>query len=133
MLVGHDNRLGLSDSPHSLSNRGDVTIPSWGDSNYFVKTQKLWNGAGLQGMGGCKSSGCTGKCCGGGMNGLFDSGMDISGWGITEWLILLGGAYLGYVVLFKGLTAPGMTISSIGGPKRKRRRRKATTLATDDV
>lgn len=40
MLSASSNRLGISYSPHSVSNKGTVTTPSWGDTNPFVIAQK---------------------------------------------------------------------------------------------
>jgi len=140
MLVGHDNRLGLSTSPHSLSNVNSLTVPGWGDNNYFIKNQKAWNGAGFQGIPGmgsgvgkCASSGCTGKCCGGGMNGLSFDGTgflgtglfsgDISSWGFGEIIFGLIGAYAIYSMFFQ---AKQTKYRMEMGAGRRRKRRAAS-------
>lgn len=138
MLVGHDNRLGISNSPHSLSNRGALTVPGWGDTNPFILSQKAWNGAGFQGFGGCKSSGCTGKCCGGGMNGLTFDGTgflgtglfssDISEWGIGEIIFGIVGVYAIYSMFFQAKqTKYRMEIGA--GRRRKTRAARLRTKA----
>ena len=47
MLTPANNSLVVSNSPHSLGLQNDVTVPSWGDSNYFVNAQKAFNSQGI--------------------------------------------------------------------------------------
>lgn len=133
MLIAHDNRLGLSTSPHSLSNVNSLTVPGWGDNNYFIKNQKMWNGAGFQGIG-CTKSGCGGKCCGGGMSGLTFDGTgflgtglfssDISEWGIGEIIFGLIGAYAIYAMFYQAKQTKYRAEISAG----RRRKKRAVSL-----
>lgn len=133
MLIPSDNRLGLSTSPHSLSNANSLTVPGWGDNNYWINSTKNWNGAGMQGLG-CAKSGCGGGCCGGGMRGLtFDgSGFlgtglfsgDISTWGISEIIFGLIGAYAVYAMFYQAKQTKYRAEISAG----RRRKRRAVSL-----